>query len=68
MSAAGGIAALPVPAFSTAVEVGWETQNRAVWNELEHTSEERELAYEISWIAELGIWRRFLPSNRKLQR
>ncbi len=76
---AGCIAALPVPAFPAAVEARWETQNRAavearwetqnrtVWNELEHASEERELVYETSWIAELGIWRRFLRSNRKVQ-
>jgi hypothetical protein len=64
---AGCIAALPVPVFPGAVEARWETQNRMVWNELEHASEERELAYEISWIAELGIWRRFLRSNRKVQ-
>jgi hypothetical protein len=64
---AGCIATLPVPAFPTAVEARWETQNRTVWNELEHANEERELVYEISWIAELGIWRRFLRSNRKVQ-
>ena len=64
---AGCIAALPVSAFPAAVELRWETQNRTVCNELEHTSEERELVYEISWIAELGLWRRFLRSNRKLQ-
>jgi len=64
---AGCVAALPVPAFPPAVEARWETQNRTVWNELEHASEERELVYEISWIAELGIWRRFLRSNRKVQ-
>ena len=59
------IAAFPVPAFPAAVEARWETQNRTVWNELEHASEERELVYEISWIAELGVWRRFLRSQRK---
>ena len=64
---AGCIAALPVPAFPAAVEARWETQNRTVWNELQHANEERELVYEISWIAELGIWRRFLRSNRKVQ-
>ena len=64
---AGCIAAVPVPVFPAPVEARWETQNRTVWNELEHASEERELVYEISWIAELGIWRRFLQSNRKVQ-
>jgi hypothetical protein len=36
-------------------------------NTREHTSEERELVYEIIWIPELGLWRRFLRSQRKLQ-
>jgi hypothetical protein len=67
LMSAVAVAALPVPAFPAAVEVRWETQHRTVWNDLEHTSEERELVYEISWIAELGMWRRFLRSNRKLQ-
>ena len=58
---------LSVPAFPAAVEARWETENRTVWNEVEHASEERELVYEISWIAELGIWRRFLRSQRKAQ-
>jgi len=38
-----------------------------VWNEREHASEKYELIYEISWIAELGVWRRFLRSQRKVQ-
>ena len=58
---------LSVPAFPAAVEAHWETENRTVWNEVEHASEECELVYEISWIAELGIWRRFLRSQRKAQ-
>jgi hypothetical protein len=41
----------------------WETRRRVVWNEQEHT---RELVYEISWIKELGLWRRFLRSQRKV--
>ena len=65
---AGCIAAIPVPvsAFPTAVEARWETQNRTVWNELQHANEERELVYEISWIAERGFWRRFLRWQRKV--
>jgi len=31
----------------------WETQHRVVWNEQEHTREEYELVYEISWIKSL---------------
>ena len=66
MSAMVSYAAPLVPAFPAGVDVRWETENRTVWNEREHASEKRELVYEISWIAELGIWRRFLRSNRKL--
>lgn len=58
---------LSIPAFPVGVDVRWETENRMVWNEQEHASEERELVYEISWIAELGVWRRFLWSQRKAQ-
>jgi hypothetical protein len=59
--------ALPVPGFPAGVDVHWETQRRIVWNEREHTSEEREVIYEISWIAERGLWRSFLRSQRKVK-
>lgn len=59
--------ALPVPVGQTGIEARWETENRRVWNEQRHTSEEYELVYEISWIAELGAWRRFLCSQRRMQ-
>jgi hypothetical protein len=45
----------------------WETQRRVVWNEQEHTREEHELVYEISWIEELGLWRSFLRSHHKVK-
>jgi hypothetical protein len=51
--------------FPAGGDAHWETENRTVWNEREHTVEERELVYEISWVAELGVWRRFLRSQRK---
>jgi predicted transposase YbfD/YdcC len=57
-----------VSAFPAAVDLHWKIENRVVWNEHEHANEERELIYEISWIAELGAWRRFLRSQRKVQR
>jgi hypothetical protein len=53
------------PLFPAGSGTRWETEYRAVWNEREQTSEERELVYEISWIAELGAWRRFLRSQRR---
>ena len=59
--------AFPVPGSLAGVDVHWEAQRRTVWNEHEHTSEERELVYEISWIAELGLWRSFLRSQRKVK-
>jgi len=46
----------------------WETQRRIVWNEREHTREEHEIVYEISWIEELGEWRTFLRSRYKVDR
>ena len=58
---------LPVPRFPVGVDVHWETQRRTVWNVREHTSEEYELVYEISWIPERGLWRRFLRSQRKVK-
>jgi hypothetical protein len=58
---------LPVAAFPAGSELHWETENRIVWNEQQHTSQECELVYEISWISELGTWRRFLRSQRKVQ-
>ena len=56
-----------VPAFPTAVGTHWETVTCMVWNQHEHASEEREFVYEISWIPELGTWRRFLQSQQKVK-
>jgi hypothetical protein len=61
------VATNSVPRFPAGVDVHWETQRRMVWNEREHASEEFELVYEISWIAELGLWRSFLRSQRKVK-
>ena len=59
--------AFPVPVFPEGVDVHWETENRMVWNEQQNTREERELVYEVSWIRELGVWRRFLCSQQKVK-
>jgi hypothetical protein len=56
--------AFPVSASLTGDQAHLETENRSVWNELQHANEERQLIYEISWIAELGTWRCFLRSSR----
>lgn len=58
--------ALLFSAYPLAADTHWETENRVVWNERLHTSEERELVYEVSWILELGVWRRFLRSQRQV--
>jgi hypothetical protein len=59
--------AFPVLVFPEGVDVRWETENRMVWNEQQNTREERELVYEVSWIRELGAWRRFLRSQQKVK-
>jgi hypothetical protein len=59
--------ALPNVTFlGNVVDTHWVTKNHTVWNEQERVSEERELVYEISWMPELGAWRTFLRSQRRL--
>ena len=55
----------PVAVHPGAVDVHWETQIREAWNDEERAIERHELIYEVSWIPELGVWRRFLRSRRK---
>jgi hypothetical protein len=52
--------------FPRGVEVHWETVRRVVWNIQKQNNEEQELVYEVSWIAEIGVWRRFLRSQQKI--
>jgi len=56
-----GVAVLPA-----GIDVHWETQHRLVWNEQRNAAEEQELIYEVTWIPELDVWRRFLRSRRKV--
>jgi hypothetical protein len=56
-----------VAVLPASVDAHWETQHRLVWNEQEYAAEE-ELVYEVTWIPELGAWRRFLRSRRKMHR
>jgi hypothetical protein len=58
--------ALPVPIVQSGINPHYETENRVVWNDENHTSEEQEFIYEISWVPELGVWRRFLQTHRKM--
>jgi len=60
-------AILAVPVFPSGVDAHLETQRRLVWNEQEHTSEEHQFVYEISWIEQLGLWRTFLRSHYKVK-
>jgi hypothetical protein len=53
-----------LPEFPRGVDVYWETIRRVVWNNQKQNNEEQELVYEISWIAEIGVWRRFLRSQQ----
>ena len=58
-----GTAACVAP-FSDRADVHWETTNVPVWNAREGAAVQQELVYEVSWIKELGMWRRFLTSRR----
>ena len=66
-AAASSSTLLPISGFPAGVDVRWETQRRVVWSQQRHTGEEHELVYEISWIEELGLWRSFLRSHRKVK-
>lgn len=54
-------------AFPAGLDVRWETDSWVMWNEQERAAEKQELIYEVSWIREIGTWRRFLRSRRKVQ-
>ena len=62
------VEAAPVANFPERVDVRWEMESRLMWNEKERINEEQELIYEVSWIPELGVWRRFLRSRKRTQR
>jgi hypothetical protein len=61
------VEAVPFAMFSVGIDTHWETEIRTVWNAKQFTAEEHELVYEVSWISELGVWRRFLRSERKVE-
>jgi len=54
-----------VPSSSLGTDQYFETEKRTVWDEGTHTYQEHEFVYEVSWLAELGVWRRFLRTHRK---
>jgi len=52
--------------FSERTDVHWETTSLPIWNAREGAVEQQQLVYEVSWIKELGMWRRFLTSRCKI--
>jgi hypothetical protein len=67
MSAVASSSAIgPIFGFPAGIDVLWETQHRVVWNQQEHTHEDHELVYEITWIEEFGLWRTFLRWHHKV--
>jgi len=56
---------LPAPSGSMGTDQHFETERRPVWNERSRTYETHEFVYEVSWVPELGVWRRFLRTHRK---
>ena len=59
-------AAPPVPTMPLGTDSHLQTENRVVWNAEKHANEVHEFVYEVSWIPELGAWRRFLRSHRRV--
>jgi hypothetical protein len=55
-----------IPPFPERTDVHWETMSLQLWNALEGTAEQHDLVYEVSWVEDLGMWRRFLTSQRKV--
>ena len=52
--------------FPERTDVRWERTDLQVRNG-EGFVEQQELVYELSWIKELGTWRRFLTSRRTVR-
>ncbi len=55
--------ALPVSTEPVGTDPHYETECRTIWNEDKQTSEVHEFIYEVTWIAELRVWRRFLRTH-----
>lgn len=51
--------------FPRGTDVRWEAEDRMMWNVQEHTLEQEQLVYAVSWIPKLGVWRRFLKARHK---
>ena len=62
-----GIDNLASASLSKGADTHWITENRVLWNENHHKTEQCELVYEVSWISELSTWRSFLRSQRWLE-
>ena len=57
--------ALPLPTAPAGTDQHFETEQRPVWDEYAQAYEVHEFVYEVSWVPELGVWRRFLKTHRK---
>ena len=58
--------ALAVPTVPLGTDPHFQTESRVVWNDEKHANEVHEFVYEVSWIPELGAWRRFLRAHRRV--
>ena len=58
--------ALQIPLVPIGTDRRYETDRRLVWNEEKRANEVQEFVYEVSWIPERGVWRKFLVTRRKL--
>ena len=53
--------------FPVGTEIHWRTERRLLLNPQGGADELHELIYEIAWIPELGVWRHFLKSQRRVE-
>ena len=58
--------ALQIPTTAPGTDRHYETDRRLVWNQETCSNEVLEFVYEVSWIPERNVWRKFLLTRRKL--
>jgi len=58
--------ALQIPAAPLGANPRYETDRRLVWDQETRSNEVLEFVYEVTWIPERGVWRKFLLTRRKL--
>ena len=57
--------ALPLDAIPVGTDQHFETEQRTMWDDETQSYQVHEFVYEVSWVPELGVWRRFLRTHRK---